>query len=608
MKSNTCDPLKSPGPQSPSSEEAQFNQSINRDAPLAESEKRNQGPARVGAEGATGSVCLSTAISPAQEPFAAHFGPRGLRALIGDLKAADACVVQGLLNDAGKARLLVVHVPGRATHVVDLDVVGDVGELAGELRSKRVMMLTAAIPPSLLPDDVWDAQVVASTVFAGLVDNAPDLAESARLLNTAAPPALPLVSAYPKADEVREAVASARLGARFVQKLEDEVDALGLRETVRLDLKAHHVLRAATSAGILVDGGAWAEHTANCQAQERGLREALEYDLETKNLYDSEAVLEGLRRNGVDAVETSSDALAAYAGAGIVPELLRWRSVNAFLNDGARSIKDAIERSRDGRVRTAFNVHGTKTGRITTSEPNLLGLPRDVRRYFVPTPGQTFVYADFAACQLRILAEVTGDTGLRNVFARGGDPHQATAERLSRSGHIVDRERAKPINFGVPFGMKASGLVSHAHANFGVDFTREEAERYLKEYLASHPGVDRWQRAMARQVPRELRSISGRLRRYPVGNGNVRSRLASMIQMVEADAVKRALTTLAAELPPYKAQLALVFYDALLVECPERHASKVKDLVGSHMEAALACYLKSVPVVVQADVRRTWGG
>lgn len=608
MKSRTSDRVGSQSPQSPQFVEAQLNQSIKSGTPVFESETESHGPVEAGAVGATGAVDVFTPNSPAQEPLAVHFGPRGLRALIVDLQAADTCVLQGAVNDAGKVRLLVVHVPGRATHVVDLDVVGDVGELAEVLRSKRVTTLTAGMPATLLPDDGSEAQVVAGTVFAGLVDGAPGVAECARLLKTAAPPAPSLVSAYPKADEVREAAESARVGARFIQKLEDEVDALGLRETVRLDLEAHHVLRAATSAGILVDADAWTEHTASCQAQERALRVALEYDLETSRLYDSEAVLEGLRRNGVDAMGTSSYALAAYAGAGVVQELLDWRSVSAFLNDGARNVQDAVENSRDGRVHAAFNVHGTKTGRITTSEPNLLGLPRDVRRYFVAAPGRTFVYADFAACQLRILAEVTGDTGLRDVFARGGDPHQATAASLSRSGSPVDREKAKPVNFGVPFGMKPRGLVSNARAHFGVDLTPDEAKRYINDYLTAHPGVDRWQQAMARKLPRELRAPSGRLRRYPMGNRNVRSRLASQIQMIEADATKRALVALAAELPTYDAQLVLVMYDSVLVECPEHNASKVKHLVKSRMEAALGHYLKTVPVVVQADIRRTWGG
>lgn len=608
MKSKTSEPMNSQCPQSPYSEEALSNQSINTDAAFAEPEIRTQGPIDEGAAGAPGAAGLSKATSPPEEPVVAHFGPRGLRVLIGDLDAAEKCVLHGAVNDAGKGRLLTVHVPGRATHVVDLDVVGDVAELAGVLRTKDVSVFGAGAPSGLLPDSVWKAEVVAGTVFAGLVDEAPNLAECARLLGTAPLPASRSVSAYPKSDEIREAAAAAKAGARFIRKLEDEVDALGLRETVWLDHNARHALRTATSVGMLVDADAWAEHTANCQAQERSLREALEYGLETSRLYDGDAVLEGLRRNGVDVSGTSFDALAAHGAAHVVQALLAWRSVSAFLHDGARSIQDAIDRSDDGRVHTAFNVHGAKTGRITTSEPNLLGLPRDVRRHFISAPGRTFVHADFATCQLRILAEVTGDAGLRNVFASGGDPHQATALKLSRSGTPVDRGKAKPINFGVPYGMKARGLVSDARANFGVELTLKEAQHYIKEYLVAHPGVDRWQRTMAREMPRELRSPSGRLRRYPAGNKNVRSRLASQIQMVEGDAVKRAIVSLAAELPTYDADLVLVAYDSLLVECPEHYALKVKDLVQSHMGAALGHYLKNVPVVVQADVRRTWGG
>jgi DNA polymerase I-like protein with 3'-5' exonuclease and polymerase domains len=102
------------------------------------------------------------------------------------------------------------------------------------------------------------------------------------------------------------------------------------------------------------------------------------------------------------------------------------------------------------------------------------------------------------------------------------------------------------------------------------------------------------------------RSLGGRIRRFGAGD-DLPARLASPVQATEADGVKRAMIALAGELPKLCARLVLVAYDAVLVEAPMGNESAVSELVAECLKAGLEYYLKRVPVVVDVDVRRSWG-
>jgi DNA polymerase-1 len=121
-------------------------------------------------------------------------------------------------------------------------------------------------------------------------------------------------------------------------------------------------------------------------------------------------------------------------------------------------------------VHTTFNQTGATTGRLSSSNPNLQNIPvrgelgRQIRRAFIPgSKDQLLLVADYSQIELRILAHLSGDEGLRSAFAEGRDIHAATAARVfGLAEDKVDaslRNRAKMVNYGLAYGMSAFGLV-----------------------------------------------------------------------------------------------------------------------------------------------------
>ncbi len=149
---------------------------------------------------------------------------------------------------------------------------------------------------------------------------------------------------------------------------------------------------------------------------------------------------------------------------------------------------------RDGRIHTSFNQAVAATGRLSSSNPNLQNIPvrtelgRQIRRAFIPgDAGQVLLTADYSQIELRILAHLSGDEGLREAFATGHDIHTATAARVfGLPQDKVDptlRSRAKMVNYGLAYGMNAWGLASR------LDIAPDEAQEIMDAYFASFPKI-----------------------------------------------------------------------------------------------------------------------
>lgn len=564
-------------------------------------------PGIAGAQGAPTEV--NAGAENSAPTLRAHVGRRTARVISGDVSKAGACTIDTLVDDSGSARLVTIHVPGRSTHVLDLRTTKVDSAVGAVLSGADVAGFDVPLVTGLgvSGDQVWDAHLAARILFAGEIEAASGLVEVATRLGLDAPK-VDVVSAYPTSDEITFAAEQARFITRVVDRLRCEVDRGGLSHTVSLEMEVRPVLTKMTRAGVLVDQQAFEELCDNQIKGEAKQREAASNLLGVTDLRDSRQVEAALRARGLEVVSTKSDDLAALLDSPGVADLIAWRSTAAFCDDTAKNISAALTRGSDGRVRPVWDQLGASTGRITSRQPNIIGIPRTCRSVFVPAPGNVFVEADIGASHVRILAELTGDQALINLFKLGLDPHQVTAESFSLGGSTPDRQKAKAINFGLPLKMGTPTFVAYARAEFGITITADEADELRDRYRAKHPGVAAWQDRIAAELPRVVRSPGGRARRYPPGSRELPSRLAAQLQMTEADAIKQAMVSLSMVLPEHGAQMVIVAYDSLVVECPEGEADDVKALVQSHIEAGLRRYLRVVPVVVKADVRRTWGG
>jgi DNA polymerase I-like protein with 3'-5' exonuclease and polymerase domains len=387
----------------------------------------------------------------------------------------------------------------------------------------------------------------------------------------------------------------------------------GLTHVAELEHALLPVVTEIEASGVPVDGAAWKRVTIAWATEAETLRKSISESLGIKNVDDDKQVLAALQRLGLAVERTSGEALAQYSDHPIVSELTRYRRRIGFVRSSGKAVLEALARSTDGRVRTTIHQLGARTGRMSCEQPNLMGLPRDaeIRACIVAPPGMKLVIGDYKAIEMRVIADQTGDPELRNVFASPtGDPHKHTASIMlgKPESQIDDDEKkpAKPMNFGICFGMKPPSLVTYARKNFSVVFTLAQAEQFGTAFLNHYKGIREWHERTEREMPPELRTASGRVTYYPYSDEGFNARLSFPIQGTAADGLKAAVVMLHPRLRRLGARIILVVHDELLIECPEEHAEEVKALMRECMIAGMARYVPSVPIAVEPKVRSTW--
>jgi DNA polymerase I len=158
----------------------------------------------------------------------------------------------------------------------------------------------------------------------------------------------------------------------------------------------------------------------------------------------------------------------------------------------------------DGRLRANFQIAGAKSGRFTSSRPNLQNIPRarEVRSAFVAARGCSLVCADYSQLELRVMAAIAGDPVMTEAYREGRDLHSITAagmlgvdpEEFDRANptHAEARKKAKAINFGIIFGCGAEGLQEFARDAYDVTLSVKEAAEMIRRFLTTYRGVARW--------------------------------------------------------------------------------------------------------------------
>jgi DNA polymerase-1 len=303
----------------------------------------------------------------------------------------------------------------------------------------------------------------------------------------------------------------------------------------------------------------------------------------------------------------------------IVDALLQWRELDK-LNS---TYLDALPRQvdpRDGRVHTTFNQTGAATGRLSSSNPNLQNIPvrgelgRQIRRAFVPgSTDQVLLVADYSQIELRILAHLAGDEGLKAAFASGADIHTATSARVfGLPEDQVDpatRSRAKAINYGLAYGMNAWGLASR------LEITTDEAQEFIDAYFASFPQIREY---LDRQVAKAAaegftETLLGRRRYIPelqAANPRVRDMgrrmaLNAPIQGSAADVFKLGMLRVDEALGAVDlgCRMLLTVHDELVFEVPRANLDEVSALVKREMESA---YELDVPLRADLGSGPNW--
>lgn len=321
----------------------------------------------------------------------------------------------------------------------------------------------------------------------------------------------------------------------------------------------------------------------------------------TKSGYSTNAeVLEGLR--------------SAHP---VVEKIMEYRTLTKLKSTYCDGLLKVID--TDGRIHTRFNQVETRTGRISSLEPNLQNIPirtdlgREMRKFFIAAPGCRLVDADYSQIELRVLASMAEDQTMIDAFNSGADIHTATAAQVfGLPPEMITpqlRSRAKAVNFGIVYGIGAFSLAK----DIGV--SNKEAKEYIDSYMHTYQGVAAYMQRMidAAKDTGYATTLFGRRRYLPelaASNHMLRAfgeRVARNmpIQGTAADIIKIAMVRVDRRLyaERMESRLILQVHDELIVEAPEAEADRALQIVTEEMEHAC-----DMAVLLRADgkIGQTW--
>lgn len=315
---------------------------------------------------------------------------------------------------------------------------------------------------------------------------------------------------------------------------------------------------------------------------------------------------------------TSAEVLESLRNAHPVVEmLLDYRTLSKLKSTYCDGLLKVI--GPDGRIHSSFNQTETRTGRISSTEPNLQNIPvrqelgRELRRFFRAREGWVLCDADYSQIELRVLAHMAGDPTMIEAFNTGADIHRITASQVfdvpEEMVTPLMRSRAKAVNFGIVYGIGAHSLSQDLHVSYA------EAKTYIEEYLRHYGAVAGFMDRLIEEAKTcgYAKTLYGRRRPLPelrASNGVTRSfgeRVARNmpIQGTAADIIKVAMVRVHRRLSEegLQARLILQVHDELIVEAPEGEAERAAALLKEEMEGAAAL---SVKLAADVNIGKTW--
>lgn len=301
----------------------------------------------------------------------------------------------------------------------------------------------------------------------------------------------------------------------------------------------------------------------------------------------------------------------------IIPLILEYRTLTKLDSTYVEGLLKQI--GTDGRVHSVFKQTETRTGRISSTEPNMQNIPvrkeigRNMRKFFVAKDGYVLVDADYSQIELRVLSCVCGDENMQEAFLSGKDIHRSTAAQVFDlpEDFVSDemRRAAKAVNFGIIYGIGAFSLSK----DIGVSVA--EAKQYIANYLANYPKVSQFMDRTVEDGARNgyVTTIFGRRRYIPELNASnkmvqafgKRAAMNAPIQGAAADIIKLAMVKVYKRIEEEKldAKLILQVHDELILEVAEKDREKAETLLKEEMEGAVRL---AVPFTADVHSGHSW--
>lgn len=301
----------------------------------------------------------------------------------------------------------------------------------------------------------------------------------------------------------------------------------------------------------------------------------------------------------------------------VIDVILNYRTYQKLNSTYVEGFLDKIQ--EDGRIYSTFNQTETRTGRISSSEPNLQNIPvrtklgSEMRKFFVAKDGCVLLDADYSQIELRILAHISDDKVMKDAFINGEDIHAKTAARVMKLPISMItpelRSRAKAVNFGIVYGIGAFSLSKD------TGMSVKEADAFIKEYLTHFSGVAKYMED-TKQFAKDngyVKTLYNRRRILPeINNRNKRiqalgERMAmnTPIQGTSADIIKIAMVKVYNRLKAegMKSKLVLQVHDELIVEAPIDEMEKAAKILNEEMKNAAHL---SVPLKADVNSGENW--
>jgi DNA polymerase-1 len=310
----------------------------------------------------------------------------------------------------------------------------------------------------------------------------------------------------------------------------------------------------------------------------------------------------------------------AREGVAIAEMVLDWRQLTKLKSTYTDALQQQINRDT-GRVHTSFSLSGAQTGRLASTDPNLMNIPirteigRRIRDAFIAEPGYVLMSADYSQIELRLAAHIADVPQLREAFREGADIHNMTAQELFGEVNRDTRASAKTINFAILYGISRWGLAGR----LGV--TADEAQMIIDRYFERFPGIRNYigdTLTKARETGFTT-TLFGRKTHFPriksnqqgERQGAERAAINAPIQGTAADIIKRAMARIYPALEAGgldRVRMLLQVHDELVFEVPEDQVAPAQALIRRVMaEAAEPAVTLSVPLGVEIGTGANWG-
>ena len=332
-------------------------------------------------------------------------------------------------------------------------------------------------------------------------------------------------------------------------------------------------------------------------------------------LYDKLGMPKG---KGKNATSTAHDVLIKYIDFHpIIKEILEYRNLTKLYSTYLDTFNNYIH--EDGKIHTIYKQTGTRTGRLSSIEPNLQNIPirseegKQIRKAFVASDNSYLLSSDYSQIELRVLAHISKSASLQEAFNNGEDIHTHVAcDIFDTTPDKVTpnmRRTAKAVIFGIVYGISGYGLSEN------LDISATEGKKYIDKYLSLYPEVDEYMKYIVAKT-RDLgyvRTLFNRKREieeikntnYLIRSMGDRMALNTPIQGTSADILKLAMIKIYNILKDkkYNTTMLLQVHDELIFDIPEEELSEVKDLIKDTMENI---YKLSVPLKVGIEYGKNW--